>query len=81
MSQILLYVVRVPDSTLGWVLNTRVLRHLGVISYSLYLWQEMFAGANTVRFFPWSLPAILACAELSYWLVERPALRLRERLE
>jgi peptidoglycan/LPS O-acetylase OafA/YrhL len=81
MSQILLYVVRVPDSALGWVLNTRVLRHLGVISYSLYLWQEMFAGANTVRFFPWSLPAILACAELSYWLVERPALRLRERLE
>jgi len=81
MSQILLYVVRVPDSTLGWVLNTRVLRHLGVISYSLYLWQEMFAGANTVRFFPWSLPAILACAELSYWLVERPSLLLRERLE
>jgi peptidoglycan/LPS O-acetylase OafA/YrhL len=81
MSQILLYVVRVPDSALGWVLNTRVLRHLGVISYSLYLWQEMFAGANSVRFFPWSLPAILACAELSCWLVERPALRLRERLE
>ncbi len=81
MSQILLYVVRVPDSALGWVLNTRVLRHLGVISYSLYLWQEMFAGANSARFFPWSLPAILACAELSYWLVERPSLRLRERLE
>ena len=81
MSQVLLYVVHVPDSALGWVLNTRVLCHLGVISYSLYLWQEMFAGANSVRFFPWSLPAILACAELSYWLVERPALRLRERLE
>jgi peptidoglycan/LPS O-acetylase OafA/YrhL len=81
LSQILLYVVRVPDSVLGWVLNTRVLRHLGVISYSLYLWQEMFAGENSARFFPWSLPAILACAELSYWLVERPSLRLRERLE
>jgi peptidoglycan/LPS O-acetylase OafA/YrhL len=58
-----------------------VLRHLGVISYSLYLWQQMFTGVNSVRFFPWSLPAILACAELSYWLVERPSLRLRERLE
>ena len=81
LSQILLYVVRVPDSVLGWVLNTRVLRHLGLISYSLYLWQEMFAGENSVRFFPWSLPAILACAELSYWLVERPSLLLRERLE
>ena len=63
------------------MLNTRVLRHLGVISYSLYLWQQMFTGEEGLRFFPWNLLAILACAELSYWLVERPALRLRERLE
>jgi peptidoglycan/LPS O-acetylase OafA/YrhL len=58
-----------------------VIRHLGVISYSLYLWQEMFTGDNNARFFPWKLLAILACAELSYWLVERPSLRLRSRLE
>jgi peptidoglycan/LPS O-acetylase OafA/YrhL len=81
LSLILLYVVRVPGSAAGRLLNTAVLRHLGVISYSLYLWQQMFTGVNSVRFFPWSLPAILACAELSYWLVERPSLRLRERLE
>jgi peptidoglycan/LPS O-acetylase OafA/YrhL len=81
LSLILLYVVRVPGSAVGRLLNTAVLRHLGVISYSLYLWQQMFTGVNSVRFFPWSLPAILACAELSYWLVERPSLRLRERLE
>ena len=41
----------------------------------------LFTGVNSVRFFPWSLPAIPACAELSYWCVERPSLRLRERLE
>jgi peptidoglycan/LPS O-acetylase OafA/YrhL len=81
LSLILLYVVRNPDSPAGRLLNTPVLRHLGVISYSLYLWQEMFTGQNSVRFFPWSLPAILACAELSYWLVERPSLRLRSHLE
>ncbi len=81
LSLILLYVVRVPGSRVGRLLNTPVLRHLGVISYSLYLWQEMFTGVNSVRFFPWSLAAILACAELSYWLVERPSLRLRDRLE
>lgn len=81
LSLILLYVVRIPNSPAGRLLNTPVLRHLGVISYSLYLWQEMFTGENSVRFFPWSLPAILACAELSYWVVERPFLRLRNHLE
>jgi peptidoglycan/LPS O-acetylase OafA/YrhL len=81
LSLILLYVVRVPGSPAGRLLNHPVLRHLGVISYSLYLWQEMFTRENSVRFFPWNLLGILACAELSYWLVERPSLRLRKRLE
>jgi peptidoglycan/LPS O-acetylase OafA/YrhL len=81
LSLILLYVVRSPNSPVGRLLNTAVLRHLGVISYSLYLWQQIFTGQNSVRFFPWSLPAMLGCAELSYWLVERPSLRLRARLE
>jgi peptidoglycan/LPS O-acetylase OafA/YrhL len=82
LSLILIYVVRLPNSPVGRLLNTPVLRHLGVISYSLYLWQQMFTALpNSARFLPWSLAAILACAELSYWLVERPALRLRDRLE
>jgi peptidoglycan/LPS O-acetylase OafA/YrhL len=81
ISQILLYVVRVPNSALGWVLNTRVLRHLGVISYGLYLWQHMFTRSNTLRFAPWNLLAILVCAELSHWLIEKPSFRLRDELE
>jgi peptidoglycan/LPS O-acetylase OafA/YrhL len=81
LSLILVYLVRMPNSLVGRLLNTPVLRHLGVISYSIYLWQQMFTGVNATRFFPWSLPAILACAELSYWLIERPSLRLRDRLE
>lgn len=81
ISQILLYAVRVPNSALGWVLNTRVLRHLGVISYGLYLWQQMFTRENSLRFAPWNLVAILACAELSHWLIERPSFWLRDRLE
>ena len=81
LSLILVYVVRNPDSFVGRLLNAPVLRHLGVVSYSLYLWQQLFTSDDGLRFFPWNLLAILACAELSYWLVERPALRLRERLE
>jgi peptidoglycan/LPS O-acetylase OafA/YrhL len=81
LSLILIYVVRVPNSPAGRLLNTPVLRHLGIISYSLYLWQQMFTGVNANRFFPWSLAAILGCAELSYWIVERPSLNLRDRME
>jgi peptidoglycan/LPS O-acetylase OafA/YrhL len=81
LSVILLYVVRRPETAAGRILNTPVLRHIGVISYSLYLWQQIFTTNYGLRFFPWNVPAIFAAAELSYWLVERPALRLRERLE
>jgi peptidoglycan/LPS O-acetylase OafA/YrhL len=81
LSQILLYVVRVPNSRAGKFLNTRVLRHLGVISYGLYLWQHMFTRPNSAPFVPWNLLAILICAELSHWLIERPSLRLRDQLE
>jgi peptidoglycan/LPS O-acetylase OafA/YrhL len=49
-----------------------------VISYSLYLWQQMFTGSKA--HFPLNLLAILACAELSYWLVERPSFRARDWL-
>jgi peptidoglycan/LPS O-acetylase OafA/YrhL len=81
ISQILVYVVRVPNSGLGRVLNTQVLRHLGVISYGLYLWQHMFTRENSLRVVPWNLVAILVCAELSRWLIERPSFWLRDQLE
>jgi peptidoglycan/LPS O-acetylase OafA/YrhL len=61
--------------------NNRVLRHLGVISYGLYLWQHMFTRHNSERFVPWNLVAILICAELSHWLIEQPSFWLREQLE
>ena len=81
LSLILIYVVRLPYSPVGRLLNAAPLRHLGVISYSLYLWQQMFTGVDGVGVFPWSLMAVLGCAELSYWLVERPTHRLRDWLE
>jgi peptidoglycan/LPS O-acetylase OafA/YrhL len=81
LSLILLYVVRFPASPLGLLLNTRLLRHLGLISYSFYLWQQVFTQANSARIFPWNIPAILLCSELLYWVVERPSLRLRDRVE
>jgi len=67
-------------------LNLRWIAHLGVLSYSLYLWQEMFLvqgrwASQPWHWFPISWVLALGAACSSYYLVERPFLRLRERLE
>ena len=70
------YAIETPESALGRVLNVGWLRHLGIISYSLYLWQQVWTGPYT-KWFPLNLIPIWICAELSYWLVEKPSFRLR----
>jgi peptidoglycan/LPS O-acetylase OafA/YrhL len=71
-----LHVIQVPYRVLNWLPIT----WLGRISYSLYLWQELFCSNAALHAgFVLVIPAI-ACACLSYYLVEQPMLRLRERV-
>ena len=77
---VLLYVVKKPLSLPGRALNYGPVRHIGVISYSLYLWQQMFAGPHGLMF-PLNVVPIFVCAELSYWLIERPSFRVRDMFE
>jgi peptidoglycan/LPS O-acetylase OafA/YrhL len=77
---ILLYAVSRHESFLGKFLNLAFIRHFGVISYGLYLWQQLFTGDRTILF-PLNIVFIVASAELSYVLVERPSFRLRDRAE
>jgi peptidoglycan/LPS O-acetylase OafA/YrhL len=75
---------------LGRVLEWWLLRWIGVLSYSLYLWQELFlpemhaamaqGSFRHLQQWPWNLPALLACACLSRYLIERPMIRLGHRL-
>jgi len=77
---LLLYAVFRHQSPLGKFLNLGPLRHLGAISYSLYLWQQLFAGPYT-RVFPLNIVFIIACAEASYFLVERPSFQVRDLVQ
>jgi peptidoglycan/LPS O-acetylase OafA/YrhL len=74
-----------PSHPIGRILNWRLLRMVGVGSYSLYLWQQLFLGQDIPFASQWPLSARLVCtalcAVLSYFCIERPALRLRSRLE
>lgn len=78
---IVLYAISHRDGLVGRILNNRLVRHVGVISYSLYLWQQMFCFNEPWSWPPLNLIPIFICAECSYFLVEKPARRLRDRLQ
>jgi peptidoglycan/LPS O-acetylase OafA/YrhL len=68
----------------GRLLNWRPLAFVGTLSYSLYLWQQPFLNRQSsgpFAAFPANLALAFGAALLSYYLVERPFLRWRERLE
>ena len=65
-----------PGRAAAGVLAHPVLVFVGVLSYSLYLWQQMFLGPN-LRW--WSFPALAVVAGVSYFCIERPFLRLKDR--
>lgn len=46
---LLFYFVRNPLSVGGRILNWRPLVHIGILSYSLYLWQQLFLGAGVAH--------------------------------
>ena len=74
-----------PRQALGRLLEWGPLRAVGRISYSLYLWQQLFLVPNKMmsrpplgawQLWPGNLLAVFACATLSYVAVERPMIRL-----
>ena len=76
-----------PRSMLGRVLENPVMRWIGRLSYSLYLWEFFFVYYRDVpitlgvwQTFPVNLIAAVVCAAASYYLVERPLVRVGHRL-
>jgi peptidoglycan/LPS O-acetylase OafA/YrhL len=78
------WVMRFPDTLVGRVLNSRPLVIVGVGSYSLYIWQQIFLNRSSDApfcAFPLNIALAGAVATASYLLIEKPFLRLREKLE
>lgn len=62
------------------LLNSYLMRALGTLSYSLYLWQQAFIYGGFKLSAPLNILMILLMAILSYQLIEKPFLRLKDRL-
>ena len=71
------------------LLNSRLLRGIGLISYSLYIWQQPFllsppelfgSYMGWIAHFPQNLALSFGFATLSYLALERPLVALRSRL-
>jgi peptidoglycan/LPS O-acetylase OafA/YrhL len=82
-SIVVLYAGNVRDGLVAGVLSLPALRYLGLRSYALYLWHKPIAyWLSDLGPLPQVLIgmfASLAIAELSFRLVETPALKLRTR--
>src|SRR5262249_48914227 len=60
------------------VLDSRPLRFVGRISYSLYLWQQPFLDrhrATLLTAFPLNIACAFVCAFVSFTFIESPVLR------
>jgi len=72
---LILHVIQAPYRFLNW----GPFAWLGQISYSLYLWQQPICFNPSFKL---GYPAVLlaiACASLSYYCIEQPMLRLRDK--
>jgi peptidoglycan/LPS O-acetylase OafA/YrhL len=73
--------LRFPGSRVGRILNARPIAFIGVLSYSIYLWQQPFLRPGHSLRFPLSILCIGVVALASYFFIERPLLRLRARVQ
>ena len=86
-ASLLLLSVLHPEWRLWRALNWPLVARLGVLSYSIYIWHNLFCSPSTqfglrsvwwMSFPGWLLPVLLV-SFVSYYGLERPFLRLRAR--
>jgi peptidoglycan/LPS O-acetylase OafA/YrhL len=85
----LLWCTRNPSSAIGRILNWAPIVKIGVLSYSIYIWQTLFLHVQNssvfgpqaiIGRFPGNWAGFLLLASFSYYVIEQPSLRLRDRV-
>ena len=87
LALILVWPVLNSQSWLARLLDQPALRWLGALSYSLYIWQELWlvfpgvpSGLRFFQVFPINLVCAFACAAFSYYFIEKPMISFGHRL-
>jgi peptidoglycan/LPS O-acetylase OafA/YrhL len=80
----LIIVTSIHYTRTGWYrfLNANAMNRVGELSYSLYIWQQLFfsAALGSASRLPVNILLIFGVANVSYFLVEKPILKLRRKL-
>lgn len=78
---IVMYSVFGPNGLWNKMLNSKLLNFIGALSYSLYLWQQLFINKSSYWFnqFPLNIICIFLAALASYYLIETPFLALKTK--
>lgn len=67
------------------ILCSKPLQAIGLTSYGVYLWQQMFTApeanfSDAGKVIPWLLPLLCIVVPLSYFLIEKPSMRYGKAL-
>jgi peptidoglycan/LPS O-acetylase OafA/YrhL len=87
---LILGIMTQPNHRFCQLLRCRPCMFMGVISYSLYLWQQLFCATDSPVYMPYplSIPTLrvpiailgsIGAACLSYYVIEKPFLKLKHR--
>lgn len=82
VASVLLHAVLVTNGWVGRILNCRPMAILGTMSYSIYLWQQLFLDHKSTHAwsaFPLNVILCIGAGLFSYHLIEKPFLRLRSK--
>lgn len=83
ISIILFYSVFGPQNSWHRFLNLKFVSYIGVLSYSIYLWQQIVIFGNFSWFstIPEKILLIFVLALCSYYFIEKPFLKLKSKFE
>lgn len=77
-------VTNYQNNSIGKFLNSSPMVWVGMLSYSIYLWQQPFFNYDEPAWFtqfPFNFIGIAVCSVFSYYLIEKFSLQLRQKWE